>query len=66
MKRAHHFTLTLDWDEVGKRWKLTYIVQLERGVASHWRWIESRGEVDAWASSQIASSVQREMEQWLY
>lgn len=64
-KRVHHFDLTLDWDDVSKRWKLTYVVQLERGVASHWRWIDSSAEVDAFCASALATAVAKELESHL-
>jgi len=65
-RRIHHFVLTLDWDPELKRWKLTYVVQVGRGVASHWRWIESRASVDALTASQLADVVKQELEQRLF
>lgn len=65
-RQPHHFTLTLDWDERSKRWKLTYVVQLGKGVASHWRWVESRGPVDAHGASLISDAVAQELASWLF
>lgn len=65
-QRVSHFRLTLDWDPVSKRWKLVYVVQLKRGVASHWRWVDSRAQVDALSAAQIATAVTRELESHLF
>lgn len=64
--RSHHLTVQVDWDPTSKRWKLTYVVQLDRGVASHWRWIESSAPIDAHGASAIANAISREIGSWLF
>jgi hypothetical protein len=65
MARISQFTLRLDWDASGKRWKLSYVVQLGRGVGSHWRWIECAEPLDGLNAARIADAVRREMDSWL-
>jgi hypothetical protein len=64
-REPDHFRLTLNWDDVNKRWRMAYVVQTGRGVASHWRWIETHEPIDAGGAAAIAQAVAQELASWL-
>ncbi len=47
VKQVPHATITFEWDELSKRWKVTYLVRSGKGVAAHWYWVDSRAALDA-------------------
>jgi len=64
-RSSDHLTITLNWDATRKRWRATWVLQLEKGVAHHWRWIETREPIDVMGASMLIDAVEAEMRAWL-
>lgn len=64
--KAHHATITFEWDPVSKRWRVTYIVHVGRGVAHHWYWVDSHAEIDPALLRDMTLAACRQLEAALF
>lgn len=55
-------TVTCVWDEHGKRWRVTTVLRMGRGVSSHWRWADTRQEIEAPDAAAILDAVIERLE----
>lgn len=61
------WSASLEWDMIGKRWKLSYTVRInDRAVASHWQWLECETAVDAFVARGLARAIARELQAHLW